>query len=263
MKQKIEWSNLQAIKNCNLYPIQEQATLKELWEYVPCTCDSGCTCKRFGCTHHWKLKKNIDYDEFVIGLLRMFVNRNQHNPVINSLKGTHLKKLNTRAEGAFEVLKSLKNTWTQISNEASRYNKTLFCDDWLENDVLKARWAFPTKGTTIYEAKQNCILFPDICVPYDTKSLEKLNKAFKIRGADYFELLKTLRQHFLKCMEDNHFNIPTMRILESPQSVLPFNRNLISLSRQDFDYGPDYSPERPISIIIDKCYYQPRSHPDE
>jgi len=260
MKKKIDWSNAQAANDRNFYPIQEQATLIDLWEYVPCSCDSTCSCKKFGCTHHWKLKENIQFNNFVRGFLRMFVDKNQHTPVINSLKGIHSKPLNTRAKGAFKVLNSLKDSWAQISIKTNENNKTLFCDDWA-NDFFKNCWAFPLNKTSIYEAKKYCVLLPDICVPYDIKSLIKLKRSFDIRGTDYFELLKTLRQHFLRCMEKDHFTIPMMRILESPQDQLPFNRSLISRPRQGINYGTEYSPkERPISLIIDKCYYQPKDN---
>jgi hypothetical protein len=35
MKEQIDYSNRQAAKNRNLYPVQEQATQMDLWEYVP------------------------------------------------------------------------------------------------------------------------------------------------------------------------------------------------------------------------------------
>jgi len=46
MKEQMDHSNSQAARNRNLYPIQEQATQVEIWEYVPCTCDENCSCKK-------------------------------------------------------------------------------------------------------------------------------------------------------------------------------------------------------------------------
>lgn len=260
MKKKIDWSNAQAAQNRNLYPIQEQATLVELWEYVPCTCDNTCSCKRFGCTRHWKLKKNLQFNDFVPGFLRTFVDKNQHRPILNSLNGTYSGSLNTRAIGAFSVLKSLKSNWTLLSKNATEHRKTLFCDGWA-SDFFRNCWSFPVQGTSIYKAKQYCLLLPDICVPYDTASLVKMNDYFDMYYTDYFGLLKTLRKGFLKCMEDDHFTMPTMRILESPQDQLPFNQHLISLPRQGMDYRTSYSPkERPLGLVIDKCFYQPTNN---
>lgn len=99
MKAQIQISNEQAAINPNLYPIQEQATQLELWEYVPCTCEETCTCRKLGCTHHWKLKNNVRFDDFVNGFLRTFVNSNFHQSILDALAGKEPEKINTRARG--------------------------------------------------------------------------------------------------------------------------------------------------------------------
>ncbi len=48
-------------KNKNLYPVQEQASLLEIWEYVPCECNEDCLCKFFDCSGHWKIKKGLTF----------------------------------------------------------------------------------------------------------------------------------------------------------------------------------------------------------
>ena len=256
MKNQIIISNKQAAINRNLYPIQEQATQLDLWEYVPCTCDASCTCKKFGCTHHWKLKNNVRFEDFVYGFLRTFVDKHHHQSILDALEGKNTGPLSTRAIGAFSVLRSLKPVWEEVSAQAAQHNKTLFCDDWA-NDFFKNRWSFSIRQS-IYKAKQYCILLPDICVPYDTSSRETLLDRFHLPENNYFRLLTELRMTFLKCMEENHLTIPSLRTLDSPQDQLPFDKKVISLACHGVDYGTAYLPkERQISIVLDKCFYQP------
>ena len=93
MKKQIDDSNRGASRNRNLYPIQEQATQKEIWEYVHCFCNTTCNCKKYGCTSHWKLKAGVTVDEFRFAFLRTFVDRCEH---LNLLKALERKKQSTR-----------------------------------------------------------------------------------------------------------------------------------------------------------------------
>jgi len=258
MKKQIAFSNNQAAKNRNYYPLQEQATQMDLWEYVPCTCDDSCTCRKHGCTHHWKLKKGLHFEEFRDGLLRMFVDKNHHRPVIEALNGKDPSGLSTRAIGAYHVLRKLRESWPEIADEASEHNKTLFCDDWVPASY-RERMSFPVEGTSIYLAKQYCVLFPDIAIPYDTTSRPKMLRFLDSQGIDYIEFLTKARGVFLAAMERNKISMPVLRRLDNPQEQLPFNPHLISLSRSGTNYGSTYKPaQRTISIVLDKCFYQPK-----
>jgi len=258
MKEQIDFSNKQASINRNYYPIQEQATQIDLWELVPCTCDNECTCRKHGCTHHWKLKRGVRFEEFRDGFLRMFVDKIQHGPIIEALNGKGPMGLNTRAIGAYQVLRKLRDSWGDISKNAAEHNKTLFCDDWLPAS-FRDRMSFPVEGTSIYLAKQYCVLFPDICVPYDTASRIKMMEHLDLRFVDYLEFLTKVRDAFLTCMEKDNLALPVLRRLDAPQNQLPYDPSLIALPRPGMDYGKTYSPyERTISIVLDKCFYQPK-----
>ena len=216
MKQQIDYSNLQAANNRNNYPVQEQATQMDLWRYVACGCDASCTCRKHSCTHHWILKKGNRFEEFRNGFLRMFVDRPHHQPVIDALNGEGPKKLNTRVINAFHILRDIHNSWPEISAKACEHNKTLFCDDWLPAS-LKTHWSFHVEGTSIYLAKQFCVLFPDICVPYDIASRVKMMEHFDSSGADYAEFLTRVREAFLKCMNRQRLTVSALRRLDDPK----------------------------------------------
>jgi len=266
MKKQIDFSNKKAAINPNKYPIQEQATQMELWEYVPCTCDATCSCKKFGCTDHWKLKENVQFNDFLIGFLRTFVDKRLHQNVIDALNREDPSKLNLRVKKAYPILLSLKDedVWKQLSTEASNHNKTIFCDDWAKG-ISEENWAFSVREKSIYEAKKFCILFPDICVPYDTKSRKELITQFRLWNDNYFIFLSKLRTTFMKCMEKDNLTLQTVRSLDSPGNNLHFpednlyyDKKFITRPKTGIDYGMEYLPkERQICFVLDKCYYQP------
>lgn len=259
MREQIAFSNRKAAQNRNFYPIQEQATQMDIWEYIPCECDENCTCRKHGCTHHWKLQNGIQFEVFRDGFLRMFVDGIHHQPLILALDGKGPKGLNTRAIGAFHVLRKLRDFWPDILKKASSHNKTLFCDEWVP-ESFRDRMSFPFEGTSIYIAKQYCTLFPDIGIPYDTASRVKIINRFNMRGADYLEFLSRIRAAFLDCMTKQEFTIQAIRQFDNPQYILPYDPKLIALPRPGMDYGTGYLPaERTISIVLDKCFYHPKA----
>ena len=267
MKEKIGKSNERAAINRNKHPIQEHATRTELWEYVDCTCDESCTCKqKLGCTGHWKLKKNIRFDDFMFGFLRMFVDRCDHLNLITAVDAGDPSNLRSRVKDAYTVLSNLKGgEWKILSAKSADYNKTLFCDDWVDSYFREKFEDFKIKES-VYFAKQYCILLPDICVPYDTKSRDKMTSHLKIpRNTNYFEFLSEVRSHFMRAFEKQGITIPAIRAFDAPGKDLRFDPRLISLRQPDQDYGKDYPPVKgQISLILDKCYYLPtESTPEE
>ncbi|MCX5855931.1 MAG: hypothetical protein NTZ24_15415 [Deltaproteobacteria bacterium] len=260
MKDRITESNKHAADNENYYPIQEQATLKEIWEYVPSNCPPSCTCRKFGCTHHWKLKNNVRFDDFTRGFLRMFVYNRQHQSVISALKSSASSVIgvNPRVEGAVHVLRDLQKNWNVVSVHAQNHNKSLICDDW-DKTPLAEYWSFRVRGSDIYEVKKYCVLLPDICMPYDTSSRNEVLRQFKkSRVHSYYDLLRALRFASIEVMARMSAALNQFRNLDAPQEKLPFDPYKITLRKPEFDYGKSYEPAyRPISRILDKCFYRP------
>jgi hypothetical protein len=91
MKKVIDDSNSSAGNNPNLYPIQEQASLEEIWEYIHCNCEDDCTCKKYGCVRHWKLKKQINFNDYRSAFLRTFVNKKFHSSIIRRMEYANQK----------------------------------------------------------------------------------------------------------------------------------------------------------------------------
>jgi len=267
MIERIGESNKQAAKNRNKYPIQEHATRTELWEYVNCTCDESCTCRKdLGCTGHWKLRKNVPFEDFMFGFLRMFVDRCEHLNLITAVDAGNPSNLRSRVKDAYTVLSNLKgDEWKNLSAKSANYNKTLFCHEWVD-DYFKDKFESFRIKESVYFAKQFCILLPDICVPYDTKSRDKMTRHLEIpRNATYFEFLSEVRKKFMNKFEKQGIRLPAMRAFDNPVEHLRFDPRLISLRQPAQDYGKDYLPLKgQISLILDKCYYLPtESSPEE
>lgn len=257
MTKQIENSNKGASGNRNLYPIQEQATQQEIWERNFCTCDTSCRCRKAGCTHHWKLKQGITIEEFRLAFLRTFVDRCEHLNLLTSLERKVTDYPVNRYKEAYAVLQMIGEEWETLSNTAAACNKTLFCDNW-DQGFFREEWEKIDVKKGIYRAKMYCLLLPDICVPYDSRSLVKMLKFLGIPStSSYYSLLCAVREKFLPLLE-NH-SLPEIRRLDMPEKYLKFNPLYISFPRQEFAYGDSYQPaERQVSIVLDKCFYNPR-----
>lgn len=260
MKKQIDESNIGASQNRNLYPIQEQATQEEIWEYVPCTCPSTCRCRKAGCTHHWKLKAGVTVGQFRLAFLRTFVDRCEHLNLLKALERNENGYTIGRYKEAYVVLKSIGDNWEDLSRTASAYHKTLFCDGW-DDVAFRESWQDITLKTGIYHAKKFCLLLPDTCVPFDTRALGRIQKCLGISAqSDYYSLLVALREKFLPLLENGSVTLPTLRRFDAPGSVLSFNPLFVSFPRPGFTYGTGYLPEeRQIGLVLDKCYYNPKA----
>ncbi len=258
IRSRIAESNTGGSQNTNKYPIQEQATLVEIWEYVSCECNNSCTCRKFGCTHHWTLKQNLTFRDILPAFLRMFVNKNQHTQIIAHMDDTTLASdtLNKRVQKAVPVIQDIRSNWRTLYSEVLDHKKTLICDDWYAS-FWKKQWNF-SLSETIYKAKRFCILLPDIGIPYDSSSRPKIISCLGNDVSTYFQMLEGLRGVLIDIMEQERQDLPNLRKLDSPHEQLPFDPSKISLPRNNFDYGNTYAPEeRPISRIIDKSFYNP------
>lgn len=256
-KKRIALSNQSAAGNRNYYPIQEQASLTDIWEYVTCDCADHCICKQYGCTHHWKLKDGLEFDEVVKAFIRMFVDTAQHETLLRYIGSGEMNQAAPRIKGSLGALTYLKENWELLYKNAVEHNKTIICDDW-NNSFFKNEWQFDYQNTTIYMAKLYSMLLPDVALAYDTASRKDIKQILKSGEKSYMAVLTAIRSKTLNMLQNERENISNLRRLDSPTDQLPFDPGLISLAINGRHYGDGYYPlERPLSRIIDKYFYMP------
>jgi len=260
IRQAIQRSNeVSFTVNRNQYTVQEQATLAELWECVPCTCDDDCTCRKFGCTFHWKIREGLTFTDILPGYLRMFVDKRAHDLLVRLLEAQapDLSRLPPRYKGAYDVLVWYRDVWDMIYPEAVAYNHTLLCDDWAP-PFWRERWQFPIRAP-VYKAKMMSLLVPDTAVPYDTNSLARIRDAFQLSPNEQYNiLLKRLRQYCIVTLDEGGIGLDGFRRLDAPGESGTFHTDLITRPKAGFVYGTGFlPPERPLSRVVDKIFYQP------
>lgn len=260
IRTKIDESNRNSVENNrNLYPIQEQATLIEIWENVNYLCEDSSCCNKYNRNHHWKLKNGLMFNDIVDAYLRMFVDSRNHKKIINILKQDYIDyyKLAPRIRGAVESLIYLRDNWGRLYNKASNNMKTLLCNDWCD-EFWKKEFNFPI-SESVYKAKRYSILLPNICIPYDTASKKDIIKFLGVSNKiTYYEMLQKLRLKVIEIMDNEKADIVTFQLLDEPAKAISFDDSKISLKRADVNYGQCYYPlERPITRIIDKMFYKP------
>lgn len=254
MRDRIERSNRDSAQNRNCYIVQEQASISEIYEQAACDCSENCTCREFGCSAHWRLKSDVTFREFQNAFLRMFVDNHQHAKVIQTV--TNGDDAVGRARGASEILTNVRRDWMKLSESAHLHGKCLFCDDWLD-PFWKHR--FSVYEGSVYWAKQWAALLPDTAIPYDTQSRLAIQEFTGESAADYTDVLTGLRKCFLEAMRRDNVSLDDFRRLDDPnESGVAFHWKRIRLPRPGFDYPNEYEPKtRPISRVIDKCFYSP------
>lgn len=258
IREQINLSNRIASTNMNLYPIQEQAVLLEVWERV----DVDILCK--SPIEHTRyvhvLKPNLCFDDVKIAYLKMFTSRNYHTRLIDLL-GQNLNyepDLPSRIKGAYKWLRYLKDNWDRLYKIALNWNRSLFCSEFIPSEIVESKeWDFNIQDS-VYRSKMWAILFPDICVPYDNLSRIKIKRCIGVSNINYAEMLFALRKYAVEIISVEESNVSEFRKLDNPEIGCPYNSFNISLPIDHIDYGGGYNPEeRPISRIIDKFFYNP------
>ena len=260
IRKRIDESNRNAAtNNRNLYPIQEQATLTEIWEYVNFNCDPLCACNHYNRTKQWKLRNGLVFEDIISAYLRMFVDSRRHQSITDIVgqENVDYSKLPQRIKGAVESLFYLKDNWGRLYEKASINMKTLLCDDWCD-EFWKNEFNFPISDS-VYKAKRYSILLPNICIPYDNASRNKIKSFLGISNSStYFEMLQKLRKSVIEILDNQKSDLATFQKLDDPLKIINFEHDKIALRRDDTNYGDYYLPsERPISRIIDKMFYKP------
>ena len=208
----------------------------------------------------------------MMGFLRTFVDRSEHLNLITAIDKDDPSNLIPRIKDAYTVLHALKGeNWVHFSTKVAGHNKTLFCDEWAD-DFFKAQFESFRIKDSVYYAKKFCVLLPDIGVPYDWKSRDKMIKHLDIkRDVDYYQFWSgsiKISECIYRAegsvtinpgLSDSPFDLPQQRLCFDPR--------LISLRRPDINYGINYCPEirrglpieKQISLVLDKCYYSPKT----
>lgn len=258
IRKKIENSNIVASNNRNLYPIQEQATLLEIWERVEI--DVSCNSSVEQNSFVYVLKDNLTFHDVMIAFLRMFTDNRQHTQLIKLLSSDYNENqtLPPRIKGAYIWLSYLKSNWSRLYSIARKWRRTLFCQRFIPQEIISTgEWDFDIRDS-VYRSKLWAILFPDICVPFDSRSKSKISKYFGNSNIKYSQMLTKLRKDMIQLIQNEDSNLNSFRMLDDLARGCPFDPMKISLSRSNFDYGNTYEPaERPVSRVIDKYFYDP------
>lgn len=255
IKARVDQSNSDsAYLNSNLYLIQEQASLDDVYEQFACPCGPQCNCRKYGCRSHWRLRANVAFPEFRDAFLRMFVPRLQHTNI--TLRLDNGEQGSGRVAGAVTVLSYLRNNWAMFLQNASSWPRTLLCSEW-HNSFWQREWS--AYDESVYWAKQWATLLPDTCVPYDTASRRAIRSCTGGAPPAYFDMLDRLRTRVIDLLNREGRTIGEFRELDAPGAAgLPFDHGSIMLPRIGFAYRHHYLPvDRPLSRVIDKFFYTP------
>lgn len=251
-------SNRIASTNMNLYPIQEQAVLLEICDKVKI--DNFCKSPVEHTWYVYVLKPDLCFDDVMSAYLKMFTSRNHHARLIDLLNQNLNDEpgLPSRIKGAYRWLRYLKDNWDRLYKIALNWRRSLFCSEFIPPEIAESgEWDYDIQDS-VYRSKMWAILFPDICVPYDSRSRTKIKRCIGVSSINYAEMLFALQKYAVEIISVEESNVLVFRTLDNPEIGCPYNSANISLPIAHIDYGDGYYPdERPISRIIDKFFYNP------
>jgi hypothetical protein len=268
LQKNCERSNRNASKNRNLYPIQEQISIRQIWTYDP-HYDAH--------TGLWTFRDDIGFDEYLQAFLRMFTDRHSHHALIRGLSNpSEPLKLGPRQAECFALLSKIRDDWdryrvihkTLVEDEKKPFSQFRIFDDCeplFRNPQFRELTAF-TLRESVYKSKILNSFLPDLCVAYDSASRLALYREFKLSPkSSYTDLLVKLNRWLRKAIADfDHPRVYTqLRQADRPGYIFDL---AISVSRitlppdvlSDMPFWDQYVPlERPLSRILDKQFYQP------
>ena len=258
------FSNQSAIRNRNLYPIQEQISLRQLWNYFPEFADGSGL---------WRLNRDVKRSDFEDAFLRMFVDRYAHRNIKNALAEKR-STLVGRTRGCYQVLRNVFNDWEaflEIPNRKAEASEKMYsdfrivddCNALFNDEHFRHLTSFRIKETIYLSKKMNALL-PDLCFSYDSESRKKLKIFFGVSdNATYLELLEKtsawMRSGLLEMSSES--NILDLRRIDRPGEIpeLSIDRSKISLCPEAIESLPHWNQyverERPLSRIVDKQFY--------
>lgn len=222
-------SNYWAKRNRNAYPLKIHRAISELYEWIECPCDNGCTCKEYQCTRHLVRKGGLSFDILYDHFLDCYVDSKAHEAIRQG-------RVSGRGYRAVEATKKIRHNWEKISAISSK--KHLICTDWCEPiHKFLARDLLP-RSDTIYHAKWLSFLFFDTFVAYDNASVALLKRDFN-NPTDYLNLMERIRQDIMNHFYNTGATLQDFREYDNPSEF--------------FNQIPGNSP-RPLGNIIDKLY---------
>ena len=233
LRRVIRESNEQSAIGTQQYITWENQAILNDYEFVECSCDRNCWCKRHSCPGHYRIRATSS-DEFLQTYVKLWVPPKARQNVMNAVQRG--ASFNGRQRNAVEPLRWLQSNWSNVLDYVRGYNRCGLCDSPLP----------AIEGVTnLYQAKMWSQLFYDCIVPFDTRSRTRLIKAGYPDPTKHFmstnhELFRDLRVF----SERAGMDIGGIRNLDVPWNVV------IDLRRP--------AGGQPLSRVVDKMFYAPK-----
>jgi hypothetical protein len=247
LRWEITKSNERSAKNPTRYICCENEAILNDYEFVECSCNSNCWCKKHSCKGHYRIKA-IEFEQFLKTYMSLWTPLRPKKSDWKKLKFIgavqNATPFNGRQKKAIKPLRWLQEKWRELLDLVRAINMCGLCEQSLPaiEEVIRL---YEVEGdTNIYEAKMWSQLFYDCIVPFDTDSGKRLPKAgyhdpkkqFMTSNRELFCDLRAFSERECMTIED-------IRSLDEPWIVIS------SLAKP--------VGGQPLSRVIDKMFYAP------
>lgn len=229
LKEFLRRSNYWAKTNRNAYPVKIYRAISDLYEWVDCSCDDDCNCKKYQCEKHLVRKPGVSFNKCYEHFLKCYVDTKAHEAVRDGRE-------TGRGKNAVLATERIHSDWARISAVSNK--KHLLCSNWCDPLHESMAKDFRPGSDSIYQAKWLSIMCFDAFTAYDNASVALFRRDFH-KPPSYFVMMNRIRQDIMAHLEKTGGTLQDFRRYDNPSEF--------------YDVIPDNSP-KPIGNIIDKIY---------
>jgi|CXWL01.1.fsa_nt_gi hypothetical protein len=215
---RVAESNLNAMNKTHQYPRFEKSYIINCLEYVEPICDADCFCRNIENTGVWAIRSNLTFPVFLDYYAKLWVRGSAE--FINKVNNIELQ-VGRRLKNAVFLLRAISAQWdswegngNSLPQLANQLRYCYFCDNGFQqiNQLCAQILAISNDTTGVYTSKLISQLFPDIAIPFDTKSGNKMRRC-GYEPNDYGNGL--LKSHVINFIDHNNLLMNAFRGLDN------------------------------------------------
>lgn len=232
-----DWSNIVSASNTNAmnkrhkYPRFEKGYFESCLEYVNTSCNNDCFCKKIDNQGAWVIKVDLPFSIFLKHYANLWA-KGQFNTLNKKVNNQNMAA-EARYANLVPVLRAIKEKWdnwdgkgNSLTKLANQHRYTYLCDDAFDKiqELINEIQIVCHEDTTgVYTSKLISQLFPDIAIPFDTASKQKMEDN-KYKPNSYGQDMKLDIQQFI---QRNKLSMIDFRTLDdAPENIWQPNHTL-------------------------------------
>lgn len=173
-------SNERAMSKHHQYPLFEYNFFSDCLKFVPTNCSSSCFCRKIHNNGVWVTKEEINFSTFLAHFVNLWARGSRE--IVHAVNTRRL--VTGRYKNAVAALIAIYDNWSNWDNTGktlpsliNAQRKTILCDESflsVKKIIDKIVDVCRSDTTGVYTSKIISQLFPDLAIPFDTASRNRM-----------------------------------------------------------------------------------------